>query len=240
MSRTISVYVLLFLFLLVRPVAAAQNGGFGINATRLIYPQGADSISVTVRNTLTTQPYLVQAQVSALQERNSPAPFLVRPPLFRLEPGTVNQLRIVAQGVNLPTDRESVFYFHASAIPASKSPQSGSQRAGVHGTTQFGIGNIIKLFYRPASLPSSSKEAQQNLLFSRVSKGLEVRNPSPYFVSFASIHVGGQALKLDSPTDLMLPPFGRHVFPVSQVRGEVRWQTINDEGGVNAFTHTLP
>ncbi|WP_025123103.1 MULTISPECIES: molecular chaperone [unclassified Serratia (in: enterobacteria)] len=219
---------------------AAQNGGFGINATRLIYPQGVDSISVTVRNTLTSQPYLVQARVSASQESYSPAPFTVRPPLFRLEPSSVNQMRIVIQGASLPADRESVFYLHASAIPASATPQSDSQRAGVHGAAQFGVGNIIKLFYRPASLPSSSRAAQQSLQFTRVSGGLQVSNPSPYFVSFARVQVGEQVLKLDTPSALMLAPFGSHTFPMKTVAGQVRWQTINDEGGLNAFTQSLP
>ena len=240
MARILTFFSLLFLAMLAHSAAAAQNGGFGINATRLIYPQGADSISVTVRNTLTTQPYLVQVRVSTSQAGDIPAPFLVRPPLFRLEPSTVNMVRIVFQKENLPNDRESVFYFHASAIPASRSPLPDNQREGVHGATHFGVGNIIKLFYRPATLPSSSQAAQQNLQFSRVSKGLQVSNSSPYFVSFASVHGGGLALKLDSPTALMLPPFSKHVFPTSQSSGEVRWQTINDEGGVNAFSQKLP
>lgn len=239
MSRIFSLFSLLLLFLQVHPVIA-QDGGFGINATRLIYPQGVDSISVTVRNTLTTQPYLVQARVSASQDGNSPAPFAVRPPLFRLESGSVNQVRIVAQGINLPTDRESVFYFHASAIPASKAPQSGGQQGGVSGNAQFGVGNIIKLFYRPTSLPLSSRAAQQNLQFIRVNSGLQVSNPSPYYVSFASIQVGGQRLKLDTPASLMLPPFGRHTFPAIKNSGPIRWQTINDEGGVDAFTYNQP
>lgn len=228
------------LFALVVFSASAQNGGFGINATRLIYQQGANSISVSLRNTLTTHPYLVQARVSKSLNGSAPAPFLVRPPLFRLEPNSVNQVRIMAQSITLPTDRESVFYFHASAIPASNSPESGSQKSGVHGLAQFGVGNIIKLFYRPANLTSTASAAQQGLLFSRVSGGLLVTNPSPYHVNLASLQVGEAILKLDTPGALMIAPYGSHTYPISRARGQVRWQTINDEGGVDAFTHALP
>lgn len=225
--------------LLVTPVLV-QASGFGINATRLIYPQEARSISVTLRNTLTTAPYLVQVGVSCAQSGHVSAPFLVTPPLFRLEPGSVNQVRIAIQGARLPADRESVFYFQASAIPASTAPTSGNQGGGVHGTAQFGVGNIIKLFYRPADLPSSSTAAQQDLQFSRAQGGLQVSNPSPYFVSFASISVGGKKLRLDTSEALMLRPFGSHTYPATALRGPVKWQTINDEGGINAFSRELP
>ncbi|MHA7845924.1 fimbrial biogenesis chaperone [Serratia sp. D1N4] len=238
MSRIFSLLSVL-LALLTLP-ATAQVGGFGINATRLIYPQDADSISVTVRNTMTTQPYLVQVRISGSQDGSQPAPFITRPPLFRLEPSSVNQVRILAQGAVLPTDRESVFYFHASAIPASLTPQSNAQNNGVSGTAQFGVGNIIKLFYRPKNLPSSSMAAQQNLQFSRVKGGLHVRNNSPYFVSFASLRLGSQAITLDTPAALMLAPFSNHIYPTTATQSAVRWETINDEGGVNAFNHNLP
>lgn len=98
---------------------AAQAEGFGINATRLIYPQGAPSISVTVRNTLAATPYLVQTGISRMQHKYEPAPFSVTPPLFRLEAGSTNQIRIVAQNVNAPNNHESVFFFMpAQFLPA--------------------------------------------------------------------------------------------------------------------------
>ncbi|ELI7922738.1 molecular chaperone [Yersinia enterocolitica] len=219
---------------------ATQAEGFGINATRLIYPQGVSSIDVTVRNTLTNTPYLVQAGVSLAQTEREAAPFSVTPPLFRLDAGRTNQIRIAAQNVNAPKDRESVFYFHASAIPASNQPESGNQRGNVSGTVQFGVGKIIKLFYRPGGLSSSPVAAQRDLQFSRQKDGLKVSNNSPYFVSFASIQVDEKALQLDTPAALMIAPFSSHIYPTTITKGVVRWQTINDEGGINVFNHDLP
>ena len=51
------------ILMLILPVMASANG-FGINATRLIYPANAESISVSLRNTMQTLPYLVQSRVS--------------------------------------------------------------------------------------------------------------------------------------------------------------------------------
>ncbi|MFZ1871579.1 MAG: molecular chaperone [Chania sp.] len=220
--------------------SAVMADGFGINATRLIYPQGADSISVSVRNTQPVMPYLVQVALSKSPDSREAAPFMVTPPIFRLEPKSVNQIRIAANGESLAKDRESVFYFHATAIPASQAPTAKQPNAGVQAAVQFGVGNIIKMFYRPEGLPSTSTEAQKGLQFSRVNDGLQVNNPSPYFVSLAGIKFGGQALKLDSAAALMIAPFGSHTYATQVRNGTIEWQTINDQGGVDAFKQALP
>ncbi|NCG54501.1 molecular chaperone [Serratia fonticola] len=216
--------------------------GFGINATRLIYPQGERSITATVRNTLPAQPYLVQAGVSASREGAPSALFTVTPPLFRLEPNSTNHIRIAGNTGSLPTDRESVFYFHTRAIPGSQAPADDKSTAGVSGNVQLGVGNTIKLFYRPSGLSSTSAQAQKRLQFTRSVRGLRVSNPSPYFVSLAGISVAGQPLKLDTPGALMLSPFGEYTYPTALKAGsvQVQWKTINDLGGIDAFTHSLP
>lgn len=227
------------LALLTAPLSVLAEG-FGINATRLIYPEGAASISVTVRNTMDHLPYLVQTGISQAQDKQTPAPFTATPPLFRLEPKSVNQIRIALHDGQLPRDRESVFYLRASAIPASATPNGAQQQTNVQGSAQFGVGNIIKLFYRPSGLPATSADAQKNLQFMRVPGGIKVSNPSPYFVSFATLKVGEQKFTLSTPEALMIAPFGNHTYPASVIKGNVRWQTINDAGGLDAFTAALP
>ncbi|PKH22194.1 pilus assembly protein PapD [Enterobacterales bacterium CwR94] len=219
------------------------GAGFGINATRLIYPQGAGSISVGVRNTQNDAPFLVQVALSSKQDQRSPAPFIVTPPLFRLEPNSTNTLRIALTGAPLSSSRESVFYFHATAIPSSQPTEASAAGSGIQGKVQFGVGNIIKLFYRPAGLPGSAAAAQKDLIFSRVPGGMQVSNNSPYFVSLASLKVGPLPLPLETPAQLMLAPFGSHIWSLSKppVTGErVHWQTINDNGGKDAFSTPLP
>jgi len=215
--------------------------GFGIDATRLIYPQGTSSIAVSVRNTQATQPYLVQATLSQKpDQRQSATPFTLTPPLFRLEPNSTHQIRIHGNTASLPEDRESVFYFHATAIPGGKASDSSQPVTGVKGKVQFGVGNIIKLFYRPSGLTSSSLDAQKGLRITRNERGLLIENPSPYFISLASLNIAGRAVALDTPDALMLAPFGSHIYPTSAKQGVVAWKTINDQGGLHAFTYTLP
>ncbi|SNY79862.1 molecular chaperone [Enterobacter sp. CC120223-11] len=242
MTRTFSLLTLMTGLLTV-PLTG-EAAGFGINATRLIYPEGASSISVTVRNTLSHEPYLVQASISGQQEHKTAAPFSVTPPLFRLEPQSINQLRIAFTGQPLPADRESVFYFHTVAIPTSSQANNGQGQQDIKAQLSFGVGNIIKLFYRPAGLGISSADARKGLQFSSESNGLKVTNPSPYFVNLAELQVGSQKLKLDTPASRMLAPFGNHTWPVKASDlapgKKVQWQAINDTGGADAFSAGLP
>lgn len=241
MKRFISLFSLVVVLLCTPALGLAE--GFGINATRLIYPEGASSISVAVRNTLPQQPYLVQVGISGKQDAQTSTPFVVTPPLFRMEPKSVSQLRIAFTGASLPSDRESVFYFQATAIPASTQTDPAQLRNDVQAHVRFGVGSIIKLFYRPASLTGSSAPAQKGLVFTREAGGLKVTNPSPYFVSLAELKAGGQKLALDTPAALMLAPFGSHTWPVKTAlaaSSQVQWKAINDNGGIDAFSASLP
>lgn len=230
-------------FALLILASQAQADGFGIDATRLIYPEKAHSISVSMRNTLPATPYLVQAAVSASQDTRTPAPFTVTPPLFRLEPQSVNQLRIALNNAALPGDRESIFYLHATAIPSGTAATESQNDNVIYGSTRFGVGSIIKLFYRPTGLKGTSGEAQRGLQFTRVNGGIRVINPSSYFVSFASVSVNGKKVALDKPGDLMLPPKGSHIWSVktaTSAQSKIEWQTINDSGGTDAFNTNIP
>ncbi|WP_159566164.1 fimbrial biogenesis chaperone [Budvicia diplopodorum] len=221
--------------------SVAMADGFGINATRLIYPEGANSITVTVRNTMPELPYLVQSMVTLNLDGQPASQFTVTPPLFRLEPNTTNQMRIAGKIGNLPKDRESVFYFNARAIPASKSVLADNQPRAVTGATQFGVGNIIKLFYRPSGLAGTSDDAQKGLTFERAGNGLKVTNTSPYFVNLVSLAFAGQKLSLEAPGGVaMLAPFESHIYPTSHRSGQIAWKTITDQGAMNGFEHSMP
>lgn len=241
MTRYISMFLLV---ILLSPISLSSRGaGFGINSTRLIYPEGANSIHVTVRNTLNDVPYLVQALISSKQDVHTSAPFALTPPLFRLEPQSTNQLNITFTGAALPDDRESIFYFHATAIPTSKQLNSAEMSNDIGAQLRFGVGSIIKLFYRPANLSCTSAEAQGGLQFSRVTEGIKVSNPSPYFVNLVSLKVGEQKLAMDTPAAMMLAPFDSHTWSIkTRLAGDhpVQWQTINDTGGIDVFNATLP
>ncbi|MDU2098367.1 MAG: molecular chaperone, partial [Staphylococcus sp.] len=161
------------------------------------------------------------------------------PPIFRLDPESTNNLRIRLNGnASLPHDRETIFYLNTRAIPASlqKELKDGSNR--ISGTAQFGIGTIIKMFYRPKNLPKTSEEAQKDVSFTIVSNGLSVKNNSAFYVSFAGLSIDGESL-LKQGTPVMIAPYSDFIYATAKKSGKISWKTINDYGGINAYTANL-
>ncbi|MEK9499144.1 molecular chaperone [Photorhabdus sp. P32] len=215
------------------------EGGFGIDATRIIFLQDKAETTVSVRNTTTNIPYLVTTKITRTVDGKGKAPFYVTPPLFRLEPKGTNVLRILGDTSKLPTDRESVFYFNASAIPGSSSP-SPSRRfesAKIGGGIAYAIGNTIKLFYRPTGLVGTPEQAYKALRFTHAPDGIQVSNNSPYHISFTQIKVDGVPVKFSESHPQMLAPFSSHVYPAqnNQNKKKVEWAVISDLGGGENF-----
>ena len=73
---------------------AAGKGGVGLAATRLVYSEGEEQISLGVRNTSPDVPYLIQSWVMTPDNKKS-ADFIITPPLFVLNPANENLLRII-------------------------------------------------------------------------------------------------------------------------------------------------
>ena len=101
------------------------------------------------------------------------------------------------------------------------------------------VGKSIKLFYRPKNLAGDSLSAQRNLQIKADAKGLKISNPTPYYVSFIDIKVAGKRLPLEVAEEKMLPPFGSHTWSTNILKGKVEWVTIDDHGGLHAFSQTL-
>lgn len=207
--------------------------GFGINSTRVIFNQAESHASVTFRNTTTKTPYLVQVMLTQDAEGvRENTPFSLLPPIFRLEPDSRQQVRINGKPASLPSDRESVFYLNARAIPSTTDTVNTRSNAQI----RVGVANVIKLFYRPSNLPMTPGDALQALSFSAVGDGIKAINKSPYYISLASLSFNHQpvTLKIGSG-NAMIAPFGDYVYPTSVRQGKVTWGAINDYGATETF-----
>lgn len=92
--------VLALTVVLTGPLAyAAGPGGVTVGGTRLIYDGSRKEASLTVTNSDST-PYLIQSWAEVREEGGEKAPFIVTPPLFRLEGNEQNVLRVVRAGGN--------------------------------------------------------------------------------------------------------------------------------------------
>ncbi|EPE7789824.1 fimbrial biogenesis chaperone [Yersinia enterocolitica] len=207
--------------------AYSSFAGVGFSRNRMVYPQGNQSISLKVNNS-GSSPYLIQAKVSADTEGIQPAPFMVTPPLFRLEGKGEGMMRIMMTNVSLPTDRESVFYFSGRAIPASE--QQTVPDSAIGASVSLSTRSIMKVFYRPAGLKVTPEDAPNKMVFTWTVKGLLVNNPTPYYQSFAEILLDGKPHELNNQPS-MVAPFGELLIPVPVRVQQVTWQVMNDYGG---------
>lgn len=219
------------------PVAQAEPHGISFYVLRVIYPENASKgVTLTAYNK-SSSPYLMQSWVRQVDlhtgnvelddNKQTKAPFIVTPPLERLEANGELKLRIRRNGESLPTDRESVFFISMKAIPAS----SRDDPAQALGKMAITVVTNMKLFYRPEGLAKRAVEnVASQLRFRREGNELIAENPTPYWLTFSRLKVGANAL--DKPAlRLMVPPKGqqRYVLP-STATGNVEWQLIDEDG----------
>lgn len=200
-------------------LTTAHAGGIGLDATRIIYPQGDKQISLPITNSSQSNAFLVQSWVANADQSKSPD-FIVTPPLFVMHPKKENTIRIMYAGPDLPKDRESVFYFNSKAIPAvDKSKLQGN-------TLQIATQSVIKLFIRPKKLPTPSIDAPKALRCTISNGKLTIKNASPYYVSLVQFKAGNAKL-----TNNMVPPMNSLVVDLPASSGsQVTFQTVNDFG----------
>lgn len=208
--------------------------GFNIGATRIVYPENAKSVTISPSNNTTDTVFLVAAKVGTDKSGESSSPFKVTPPLFRMEPGTTNRVKIINTGGNLPRDRETLFYFIASAIPSSSSADKDNEE-NITGRMSLALKMIIKFFYRPEGLNSTPATAAENLQFKRLENGINVKNDSPYYVSFSHIDVDGKKVEFITKSSQMISPFSQQSYQGNFKNGKVKWGVINDLGGVDNY-----
>ncbi|MER2470821.1 fimbrial biogenesis chaperone [Photorhabdus laumondii] len=222
-------------------VTAAQAEGVSIDATRIVYPADSHATTASVRNSSKETIYLMQMTVSTAPQGGKTAPFVVTPPLFRMEPGSQNQVRIIKTGQALPADRESLFWFTAQAIPLSSESNTPSGKQ-ITGGVQVALANTIKLMYRPSGLPVAPEKGFGSLHFKPTAEGITVTNPSPYYITFASLKVGGQELMTKQQKENMLSPFSALFLPLKGAHypAKVSWTVINDLGGSSSYKGEIP
>lgn len=206
-------------------IGAAQAGVI-VGGTRVIYDGGKREAALSIKNP-DKVPYLIQAWTDADgatgENKGLPKPpFIVTPPIFRLDAGKENMVRIIRTGGSLPEDRESVYWMNVKSIPASAHDDKN--------VLQISVKTRIKLFYRPDSVKAPTDQDYKQVSFQRSGTQLQVINPTSYYLSFFSMQVGNAPV---TTTNVMVPPKGSANYPLPSAASgsQVTWQVISDFGG---------
>ncbi|MFC4520247.1 fimbria/pilus periplasmic chaperone [Cupriavidus pinatubonensis] len=223
----------------VSPVAPAF-GSVVIAGTRAVYNARDREVTIKLTNE-GTAPALVQSWFDKGDPAAPPAtisvPFVLTPPVARIDPGKGQSLRIVYTGEPLPEDRESVFWLNVLEIP----PKPNAEQTGPN-KLQLAFRSRIKFFYRPEGLKGTPGEAPAKLVW-RLARSdgrllLECHNPTAFHVSVVSVELSSGGKRAVNERGAMVVPGETRRFPlngdVPSVPGtKVRYHTLNDWGSSN-------
>jgi chaperone protein EcpD len=220
-------------------LAGSAHASVTISGTRVVYPLNQKEVTVKLDND-SRDPALVQVWMDDGNAGAKPGeikvPFVITPPIFRMNPQKSQTLRVMYSGEPLPTDRESVYWLNVLDIPPKA---NGSTNAN---TLQFAFRTRIKVFVRPAKLPGTPEEAPAQLSWKVVpaadgkGQAVSVSNPTPYFVSFSEVDVESAGRTYKNDRGGMVAPRGTEVLPVTQMNSvaadaKVHYTAISDYGG---------
>ena len=215
------------------------TAGIVVNGTRVVYPAAKREVTISIHNPGET-PSLVQAWLDTGDPHAKPGeskvPFVMTPPLFRLDPTKSQSLRLVYTHDPLPADRESLFWLNVLDIPprAAANPDLPNQ-------LELAFKHRMKVFFRPAGLAGSAADAPARLTWKLLSKdgklvGIQASNPTAYHVSLTQVSATVAGHPVIAKAD-MVDPFASRSFdlpdPVTAPSGAVavEYWFVNDYGG---------
>ncbi|TFY94217.1 phytochrome sensor protein [Pseudomonas nabeulensis] len=225
------------------------SAGIIITGTRHIYPERQREITIQLTNDDRRAPRLVKAWLergdSQARPESSDVPFSLSPPVFRIDAGKGQAMRLVYTREPLPADRESLFWLNVLEVPprALELADENQQK----NLLRFAFRIRTKVFFRPAQLPGTPEDAVGQLSWTLL-QGLEgttlqVSNASAYHITFNEIALamGPQPdASLVSAESGMVPPgatvrlaIQRRVSDVP-ANAQVHFKYINDFGAFSA------
>lgn len=231
MSRISQVFLLLLSLLLAQQAVA----GVVITGTRQIYLSNKKELTVKLDNN-GLKPALVQTWIDDGDVKTTPmdskSPFIITPPIFRLDPSKGQMLRVVyTGGDSLPKDRESVFWLNVLEIPPEPTPEEAAEKANM---LQMAFRSRIKLFYRPATLKGAQEKAIDEITVSKADGKLKISNNSPYYVSLSNIEViNEKSERVNLKEALMVAPKSDELLALDKIRpstNTIYFKFINDYG----------
>lgn len=220
-------------FLLV--LANGVLGGVSLESTRVVYKEGQRDVSLKLTNTDKTRNALVQLWIDDgdpdADIDQAKIPFLVTPPLAKIDAGKSQTARISFIGDALDPAREHVFWLNVLEIPPKSTEAS---------QLSFAIRSRIKLFYRPKAIAIQDPLVQEKLQWRWRSDlrqpHIEVNNTSQFHWTISSMVLRTDAKEYDIDVVTMLSPNQVAAFAVKEletlpIAALLKITVINDFGG---------
>lgn len=210
-----------------------------LHGTRVIYPSDAREVSLQLSNNGTT-PSLVQAWIDDGNSKSTPdesnVPFIITPPISRVEPTKGQTLRITAlpSASQLNQNKESIFWLNVLDIPPKPEGKKQINNEPLpNNFLQLAIRSRIKFFYRPANLKENIDTFSEKIQWVKNGEILLIKNPTPFYITMSSIFQEVNHQKIDLlKQGLMLSPFSEDQIKLKNSNiTNMSFVYINDYGG---------
>ncbi|MEH5143181.1 molecular chaperone [Enterobacter cloacae] len=208
------------------------NASIQISSTRIIYHADEKDVSAEINNP-GKYPVLLQSWIDSgnpdIKPENIATPFVLTPPLVRVNAGEGQTLRLVLVDHSISQEMESVYWLNVLEIP----PVVDKKRNQI----QVAFRSRIKIFYRPSALDDKgARLAGSQLIWRQQGKQILITNPTPYFVSLVAITFSSGSKKVTVPADMVAPKttksFSLPDAPAISTKSKVTVDYINDYGAV--------
>ncbi|EHG8285136.1 fimbria/pilus periplasmic chaperone [Klebsiella oxytoca] len=236
-SKFLAFYSILFFTLF----SLQLNASVIMTGTRIIFKEGTRSVDVNLKNQ-SDFPYVVQTWFDAGKITREPdisvkVPFFASPSVFKIKPGSGQVIKLTyTGGLNLPENKESVFYFNFLQVPPSNINGIDAKNKML-----VMLRNRVKIFYRPLALASGPGKAFPDIHLTPVvgnPSTLRIQNNTPFFVTISSVVISNGKRNFTSESG-MIEPLGSLTFTIPQagsVKGKkTKVTVVNDQGArINA------
>lgn len=216
------------IWLFVLSAQAAVN----IGTTRVIFNQGETQRTVMLVND-GDYPVVVQSWVDDGSPENGPsqtnAPFVVLPPVLKIQPGEQRELRIMTTGSGLAGDYESLFWLNVYQIP----PEMKVAQAGEK--VRLALRNQLKVLWRPKNTGVLTEKTINLLSFHYEAGEIYAVNDSSWNITLANVLLGDY-----STSGIVVSPHSRRtIFNLATAEmknNKINFTVINDEGNRWGFS----
>ncbi|OOE61632.1 molecular chaperone [Salinivibrio kushneri] len=210
-----------------------------LSSTRVIYNENESSITISANNK-SNRPHLIQTWVESSTGDLEDAPFIIVPPVARIEGGEGQVYRIYRTEDKINGDSEKIYWVNFLDIPP-RDKESDSDNV-----MQFAIRTRIKLFYRPEEAMAYEKYFKNDTSWKVVRNKdggsvLTCVNRSLLNYSISGLQLGeGNTYRVGG----ICPAKGKTEFNIGKMEEDntlnyLGVDVVNDFGGIDKYTVSI-
>ncbi|EJN02063.1 molecular chaperone [Herbaspirillum sp. YR522] len=224
-------------------IGSVANAAAVIGGTRIVFPSNEREVSVRLSNE-GKEPSLIQVWLDNGDEKATPdqirVPFALTPPMFRMDAGKGQTVRMIYNRTPQAEDRETLYWFNMLEVGPKPTGEADTNYM------QMAFRTRIKVFFRPQALNTVQQmdDAFASLRWSlkRNAEGgfaVVLDNPSAYHINLLGVALVDADNKplFESESGAMAEPRNSAQLPMKgmkQVPGgkfKLRYTFLNDFGG---------